>query len=123
MHTERQIRAPSTVSEGFTYPRRLVFNDCLQADFLFRKLWGTKYCVLHTIYVGESFYETLITSSRSSDTMLEELEQMWILLHGASQSYASDAGLQSRPMRMFLSFHYVSLSERPVRFHTKAGVV
>lgn len=84
---------------------------------------GKKYAVLHAVDGATSYSEAVISSSRSTDSIAAALEVIWILRHGALSSFASDEEFQTRPMQIFLSYHYISLCERPVRRHNKSGVV
>lgn len=67
------------------------FKNCLQADYEFSSIRGTRYCVQHTVETGTSYAETRVCSSRSPEEMLSVLELIFILLHGAPTSFSVDA--------------------------------
>lgn len=90
------------------------FYDCLQEDFDVFQLLANKICILHSVDVPASYYDTPAVTNRSDYVMKIYLESIWINGHGAPHWFESDFEFQSGPMKIFMTTHQNRVEESSV---------
>lgn len=69
------------------------FYQKVQADFTFANIRETKCCVLSIMDSATCYYKSAVASRRCGEPMAENMETIWVLMHGASHYLAADSGL------------------------------
>lgn len=99
------------------------FNDEIQVDFLFVRIKGTIYCVIHFCDAGTAYYEGAVVKDRKSNTILNQFDQLWNHRHGAPNHISGvDEFTRAVLEKGFLN-RGVILKPGPSKRHNKVGIV
>lgn len=86
----QEVRKPGILQKIFLTHINEVFNQKIQADFMFAEKRSTKYCVLHIVDTMKGYSETSTVKKRSCGIMTLTLQTLWMHRHSAPKYSSAD---------------------------------